>query len=90
MSTDQSAVACGLASTHACMEVPGCLTAARLRCRPRPTALPAPAHCRSLFAPTWLFVAATAWPFNSDICCTAPLSNPAARAATAAIYKPLR
>ncbi|PRW50829.1 non-ribosomal peptide synthetase [Chlorella sorokiniana] len=43
----------------------------------------------TLFAPTWLLVAVTAWLFNSSICSTAPLSNPVAQAATAAIYKAL-
>ena len=51
---------------------------------------PAAPHLRSLFAPTWLFVAVTAWPFNSRICSTAPLSNPVAQAATAVVYRALR
>ena len=50
----------------------------------------APSSRRSLFALTWLLVAATAWPHNSGICSTAPLSNPVAQAATAAIYQALR
>lgn len=89
MSADYVVASCGWgAHTHlwrclAASPLPAC--AAALAPPPFP-----PPPCRSLFAPTWLFVAATAWPFNSDICSTAPLSNPAARAATAAIYKPLR
>lgn len=49
-----------------------------------------PPSRRSLFASTWLLVAATAWPYNAAICSTAPLSSPVAQAATAAIHRALR